>query len=94
MSAFQTTQPTPSSLLATASRIVATSALALDGDDHTTTVQIVAQALGKLPPDQVDNFVIGGADPATAAQIVYAALGGEMGGALHALALRTSAPKD
>ena len=27
-------------------------------------------------------------------QIVYAALGGRMGGALHALALQTSAPND
>lgn len=62
-----------STLLVTASKIVAASALAL-GDDHDATVEIVAQALGKLSAADADDFIAHGSDQTVAAEIVYAAL--------------------
>ncbi|HEY8596339.1 MAG TPA: BolA family transcriptional regulator [Devosiaceae bacterium] len=53
--------------------------LAGDGDHYAATV-VSEQFRGKSRVQQH--------------QIVYAALKGEMGGALHALALQTSAPSD
>ena len=72
--AFQpTTQPTASTLLVAASKIVAASALAL-GDDHDATVEIVAQGLSKLTAAEVDDFATCGSDPVFAMQIIDAAL--------------------
>jgi hypothetical protein len=72
--AFQpNTQPTASTLLVAASRIVAASALAL-GDDHDATVEIVAQGLSKLTAAEVDDFAAHGSDPTFAMQIIDAAL--------------------
>lgn len=72
MTAFQPT-PAPHTLLAAAAAIITASNLPL-GDDLDATVEIVAKALGKLDADEVDNFIMQDCSPATATEIVYAAL--------------------